>query len=1035
MGIALIPLLPVKLAPSRTLPALTVSFSMPDNSARIVEMESTSKLEAMLARIKGVKSIYSTSGNGWGRITLELDKHTSIDVARFEASTIVRQTWPELPREVSYPTISVRRPDENAARPFMTYTLNSAATPFVIQQYAENNIKPQLSNIAGLYKIEVRGATPMEWQLEYDNDQLETLGVTVNDLREAVSRYYSTDFLGMAQTELNGTDRTWMRIMLVSDSEDKAFDATAISVKNRDGTLIRLDQLVKVIRTEQKPTSYYRINGLNSIYISLTAEETANQLQVSKEVDEAIEDIRNSLPQGYEVHNSYNATERIHAELNKIYYRTGLTVLILLLFVFLITRNGRYLFLIAVTLAINLFIAVIFYYLLRLEIQIYSLAGITISLSLIIDNVIIMTDHLMHKKDRKVFIPILAATMTTVGALSIIFFLDENIRLNLQDFAAVVMINLTVSLLVALFFVPAMVEKIQLKKRKPRKARFKFFSTRKLTIHFTHFYGKLIALLSKHKWMPFTAIVLLFGLPVFLIPDKIEKETPFATQYNKVFDNSSYKEKVKPVMNKALGGTLRLFVEKVFQGSYFSRNDETVLTITATMPNGTTLPQMNALIEKMERYLSSFSEIRQFQTDIPNARRASIRVFFSKASERSGFPYQLKSSVIGKALEMGGGSWGVYGLQDQGFSNDVRDQAGQYRVKLYGYNYDELTAWADTLKSQLLSYRRIKEVIINSNYSWYKDDYQEFSFDLNKQRLAAEGILPGELFSSLSPIYAHDVWAGAIMIGGMREEIKLNSKQAKTHDIWSLQQVSHSIGDRTYKLGEVADITKTQAPQEVGKENQQYRLVVQYDYIGAHTQGNKILEREVELLNDRLPMGYTAQQESSGWGWGSKDNKQYWLIGLLIVIIFFTTSVLFNSIKQPLAVIFIIPVSFIGVFLTFYWFKLNFDQGGFASFILLSGITVNASIYILNEYNMIRKHKPLLPPLNAYLKAWNSKIVPIFLTVVSTILGFIPFMVGFDKESFWFPLAAGTIGGLIMSAVGIFVFLPLLVVKKGKSNC
>ena len=1034
VGIALIPLLPVKLAPSRTLPSLTVSFSMPDNSARIVEMESTSKLEAMLARIKGIKNIYSTSGNGWGRITLELDKHTSIDVARFEASTIVRQTWPELPREVSYPTISVRRPDENAARPFMTFTLNSAATPFVIQQYAENNIKPQLSNIAGLYKIDVRGATPMEWQLEYDNDQLETLGVSVNDLREAVSRYYSTDFLGMAQTGQNGEDRRWMRIMLVSDSEDKAFDATAISVKNRDGALIRLDQLVKVIRTEQKPTSYYRINGLNSIYISLTAEETANQLQLSKEVDDAIEGIRNSLPQGYEIHTSYNATERIHAELNKIYYRTGLTVLILLLFVFLITRNLRYLFLITVTLAVNLFIAAIFYYLLRLEIQIYSLAGITISLSLIIDNVIIMTDHLMHKKDRKAFIPILAATMTTVGALSIIFFLDEKIRLNLQDFAAVVMINLTVSLLVALFFVPAMVEKIQLKKRKPRKTRFKFFSTRKLTIHFTRFYGKLIALLSRYKWIPFTAIVLLFGLPVFLIPDKIEKDTPFATQYNKVFNNSTYKEKVKPVVNKALGGTLRLFVEKVYQGSYFSRNDETVLTITATMPNGTTLPQMNTLIEKMERYLSSFSEIRQFQTDIPNARRASIRVFFSKESEKSGFPYQLKSSVIGKALEMGGGSWGVYGLQDQGFSNDVREQAGQYRVKLFGYNYDELTAWADTLKSQLLSYRRIKEVIVNSNYSWYKDDYQEFMFDLDKQRLAAEGILPGELFASLSPIYARDIWAGGIMVGGMREEIKLTSKQAKQHDIWSLQNVSQNIGNRTYKLGEVADITKTQAPQEVGKENQQYRLVVQYDYIGAHTQGNKILEREVESLNNRLPMGYTAEQESSGWGWGSKDNKQYWLIGLLIVIVFFTTSVLFNSIKQPLAVIFIIPVSFIGVFLTFYWFKLNFDQGGFASFILLSGITVNASIYILNEYNMIRKHKPLLPPLRAYLKAWNSKIVPIFLTVVSTILGFIPFMVGFDKESFWFPLAAGTIGGLIMSVVGFFVFLPLLVVKRGVKN-
>ena len=101
--------------------------------------------------------------------------------------------------------------------------------------------------------------------------------------------------------------------------------------------------------------------------------------------------------------------------------------------------------------------------------------------------------------------------------------------------------------------------------------------------------------------------------------------------------------------------------------------------------------------------------------------------------------------------------------------------------------------------------------------------------------------------------------------------------------------------------------------------------------------------------------------------------------------------------KQPLAILFVIPVSYIGVFLTFYWFKLNFDQGGFASFVLLCGITVNASIYILNEYNSVRKRFPRLSPLRAYVKAWNTKVIPIFLTVTSTILGFVPFMVGMAK--------------------------------------
>jgi multidrug efflux pump subunit AcrB len=116
------------------------------------------------------------------------------------------------------------------------------------------------------------------------------------------------------------------------------------------------------------------------------------------------------------------------------------------------------------------------------------------------------------------------------------------------------------------------------------------------------------------------------------------------------------------------------------------------------------------------------------------------------------------------------------------------------------------------------------------------------------------------------------------------------------------------------------------------------------------------------------------------------------------------------------------------VFLTFYLFGLNFDQGGFASFVLLCGITVNASIYILNEYNAIRRNFPRLSPLRAYTKAWNVKAIPIFLTVTSTILGFVPFLIG-DKTPFWFPLAAGTIGGLVMSVVGIFIFLPVLSVS------
>ena len=118
VGVVLVPLLPVKLAPSQEMPGLSVSFSMPGHSARVVETEVTSRLEAMLSRVNGIKNITSTSDNGGGHIRIELDKHTDMDATRFEVSTLIRQLWSQLPDGVSYPLISMQRSDERASRPF-----------------------------------------------------------------------------------------------------------------------------------------------------------------------------------------------------------------------------------------------------------------------------------------------------------------------------------------------------------------------------------------------------------------------------------------------------------------------------------------------------------------------------------------------------------------------------------------------------------------------------------------------------------------------------------------------------------------------------------------------------------------------------------------------------------------------------------------------------------------------------------------------------------------------------------------------------
>ena len=1042
MGLALIPLQTVKLNPAHVMPGFTVSFSLPGASAQVLEKTVTSKLEAMLVRIKGVMNISSVSGNGTGNITVDLDMHTDIDMARFEASTIIRQTWPELPDGVSYPSIRMRSPGDNAFRPCMTFTLNASSTPIQIQRYAEEHIQNRLARLPGIYQINISGATPMEWRLEYDSEQLRQLGISTNDISLAVNAFFQQEFLGVAQMESSSGGRKWIRVALIPQGNNQMkFDASQIAVCMKEGKIITLDKLVKVSYAEENPTSFYRINGQNSIYLSIVAEESANQLEVSDAVKETMEKIREELPYGYEIHTSYDSTDYIRKELNTIYMRTGLTVVILLLFVLLITLSPKYLWLIVVSLSLNMAIAFIFYYLFDVEIQLYSLAGITISLNLVIDNTIVMTDHYLRQKNLKAFLSILAATLTTMGALVIIFFLDEETRLNLQDFAMVVIINLAISLFVALFFVPSMIEKIGLKE-KGKAFKTDGFVQRKLghklrrfPVRFTGFYQRFICFLSRWRVAVYLVLLLSFGLPVFLMPDWIQKDTVFAEWYNKIFASELYREKLRPVVDKVLGGSWRLFSQKVPSGSYNEQEREVSLYVTASLPNGSTLEQMNTLIRKMEVYLSRFSEISQFQTNIYGAQQAAINVFFKKEHQKSDFPYLLKSNIISKALQLGGGSWGVYGLEDRGFSNDVRENAGSYQIKIYGYNYDDLWHYAEELKKKMLTHRRIKDVIIASNFSYWKSDYQEFYFDLNKERTAQQNVSVSSLFATISPMFGQNRMIGQIHTNEGTEWIKLSSRQARQYDVWAMQNSPYESDARQYKLSELADIAKGQSPQNIVKENQQYRLCLQYEYIGTFSQGGEMLNKDIEEFNKQLPVGYKAENIRNTWSFGDGGlGEQFRLLLIIAGIIFFITGILFNSLKQPLAIMLVIPVSYIGVFLTFYWFGLKFDQGGFAAFVLLCGITVNASIYILNEYNSIRRRLPGLSPLRAYVKAWNIKVIPIFLTVVSTILGFIPFMVGEEREAFWFPLAAGTIGGLVMSLVGVFIFLPLLALKKKEAR-
>jgi multidrug efflux pump subunit AcrB len=232
------------------------------------------------------------------------------------------------------------------------------------------------------------------------------------------------------------------------------------------------------------------------------------------------------------------------------------------------------------------------------------------------------------------------------------------------------------------------------------------------------------------------------------------------------------------------------------------------------------------------------------------------------------------------------------------------------------------------------------------------------------------------------------------------------------------------------KFSDIGNIDMRKSGNDIFKRNQQYLLNVAYDFIGSYELARRVMEREIDRLNKEvLPVGFKAGVQRHSWDFSTQ--KTFFLLFVIVAIIYLICAILFESLLQPLTILLLIPFSFIGLFLTFYLTGYRFDQGGFAALIMLSGISVNAGIYVLNQYNIMAEDAGKgMDNVKLYIKAYNHKIIPIVLTVVSTVLGLTPFLTDGPNEVFWFSFAVGTMGGLVFSILGIVLFMPVLFSRK-----
>ncbi|UCS92436.1 efflux RND transporter permease subunit [Echinicola marina] len=1009
IGFALVPGLTVELNPREQQPVLRVSYSVRDASPELVEKLGTAPLEGLFSQLSELKKIESVSAYNSGSVTLRFDKHTDMEFKKFEVTSLIRQVYPSLDAKVSFPLV-YQSAQRNNEPPILQYSINAPFAPFEIKKVTEDVLKAVINRFDEVEEVKVYGANDLQLFVTYDIQKLQAYGVTRSMLNAVLSSAFGTGYPGMA---LNHQGEALF--IQVDRSLTDLEQLEMLRITNKGGKEIYLRDLAQLTLEEAEPSRYYRINGNNSVTMSITSREGVNKVVLAQQLKHAVEEAGALLPPGYEVRLEQDDTEYLSKELNKIYKRSGLSILILVVFIFLINRNWRYLTVLFLGILVNLSVTGIILYSLGTHLHLYSIAGLTISFGLIVDNAIIMIDHLHKHKNRKVFLALLAASLTTIAALLMVFLLPEEDQKNLTDFAVVVAVMLAVSLLVALLFTPAMYH--LLFREKVGAGRSLSLSKLRRRARWLGRYQKLIRFTSHYRKTFVICLVLLFGLPIFYLPAKWEGQD----WYNKTIGSTLYQEDIRPYVDKALGGSLRMFVRGVFEKSGYREAAQTRLYVNVRLPFGNTLDQMDFIIREFEEFLKRVEGVDKFVSNVSSGQYASITITFKEAYESSALPYQLKGRLSVKATDWSGANWSIYGV-GQGFSAGPGGEGiPSFTVMMKGYNYDELARQSEILAEKLLQHKRIQEVNTNERLAYRDRSSEEFVLRFDQKKLALQGTNQYEVMSALSDRSKPTGPSLYLNLEDKNYGVVVREKHTEDFSRFDLEETSLiSSEDKMFKVSSLGTLIKETTTNSLHKEDRQYIRRVAFEYMGSRKFGNEYLEDVLEEMKTSMPIGYSAETSSYGWGYG-KNKRQYTLLLVLIVAIFFICGVLFENLKQPFYIIAVIPIAFIGLFLIFSVFDFYFDQGGYAAFVMLGGLAVNAAIFIVNDLN----NRDRGNYNRNVLKSVAGKAIPILLTVLSTCFGLIPFIMEGQNEVFWFSLAMGTIGGLVFSMVGVFVALPV----------
>lgn len=981
--------LAIDLFPKIDLPIAVVSTSYNGAAPQEVEKLVTEPVEGVMSSIEGIDTIQSQSMANASLVILMFQTGTDLDNALIEVREKVDQIKAFLPEGANDPSVLRFDPQQT---PVMWVSL-AGDEPETLQKLAEDTVAPYFERSKGVASVSISGGKTREVQVELDQALLAQYGLSATQVIQSLG---AENISASAGTIAKGSKELQVRINGEFESVED-IEKTTLMLQN--GGKINLGDIAEIKDTFKEESSLSIVNNKPAIVMSIMKQSDGNTVETAEGVQEAMEELREQLPERMELTTVIDTSTFIKSSITSVTNNMILAAVLSIFVIFLFLRSIRSSIVIGISIPISLISTFVMMYFAGETLNILSLGGLALGVGMMVDNAIVILENIVKYRKQGYSIKdaaitgtkelsgaVIASTTTTLVVFLPIVFVQGLASDLFTPLALSVSFSLIASLVVSLTLVPMLSSKLLTKEKDFQEKTYTLFD--RVFASFEKFYKKMLRFCLGHRKTTLGIVILTLIASVGL-----------ATQ---------------------IGAT------------FIPQSDQGQLTINVETPTGSSLSETERVVTKIEERLAPIKDIVSTNyvsvgaggfDPTAGGNTASFTIQLVPASDR-----ELTTVEVGQQIRESVGD--IPGAEITVSEQSAGLGGGSpVQIQINGEDQEILEELSQQVIWLVSDVKGVENPATSAT-----ETRPEIQVLVNREVASQYGLTYQQVMSQVQLGFNGQV-ATRYREGGEEIDIKVIFPEDERSSISDLETmlIQTPMGT-TIPLSSVAELVQVQGPSVIARANQQRQVNVTSDVEGVDIMTvSKAVEERLQTMNFPEGYTYTIGGQTEDMMESFKDLGMALIFSIFLV--YTVMAIQFESFRYPLVIMFSMPTAIIGVVLGLFVTGLPFSVPAFIGVIMLAGIVVNNAIVLVDYINILRGRG--MERDEAILEAGPSRLQPILMTTMTTVLGMIPLglALGEGAEAQQ-PMAIVIIFGLTFSMFLTLLFVPVMYTffdKKKKS--